>query len=268
MMAKRNDIKLGTHGEDYGNWMSTPVFYVFGGLAALALILAVVSFALLHIAGLGVLFTVAAAVLAILLCRFYRIRRQYAFGGGNIMENVHNGILSHLRYDGRGTLLDVGCGSGALSIRADLIWPEAKVIGVDSWGAMYGYSKALCEKNAASEGVGARCDFRRGDANRLDLPDESVDAVVSNYVYHNIAGADRQALLLETLRTLKKGGAFAINDTMPPRLYGDMEAFVQKLRAMGYREVRLVDTSTEIFGSRFRAGTLLLGNSKMLSGIK
>ena len=44
-MAKRNDIKLGTHGEDYGNWMSTPVFYVFGGLAALALILAVVSFA-------------------------------------------------------------------------------------------------------------------------------------------------------------------------------------------------------------------------------
>ena len=48
-MAKRNDIKLGTHGEDYGNWMSTPVFYVFGGLAALALILAVVSFALLHI---------------------------------------------------------------------------------------------------------------------------------------------------------------------------------------------------------------------------
>ena len=106
MMAKRNDIKLGTHGEDYGNWMSTPVFYVFGGLAALALILAVVSFALLHIAGLGVLFTVAAAVLAILLCRFYRIRRQYAFGGGNIMENVHNSILSHLRYEGRGTLLD------------------------------------------------------------------------------------------------------------------------------------------------------------------
>lgn len=153
-MAKRNDIKLGTHGEDYGNWMSTPVFYVFGGLAALALILAVVSFALLHIAGLGVLFTVAAAVQAILLCRFYRIRRQYAFGGGNIMENVHNGILSHLRYNGRGTLLDVGCGSGALSIRAALIWPEAKVIGVDSWGAMYGYSKALCEKNAASEGVG------------------------------------------------------------------------------------------------------------------
>ena len=167
MMTKRNDIRLGTHGEDYGNWMSMPVFYVFGGLAILALILAAVSFVLLHIAGLGVLFTAAAAVLVIFLCRFYRIRRQYAFGGGNIMENVHNSILSHLRYEGRGTLLDVGCGSGALSIRAALIWPETKVIGVDSWGAMYGYSKALCEKNAASEGVGVRCEFRRGDADRM-----------------------------------------------------------------------------------------------------
>ena len=72
--------------------------------------------------------------------------------------------------------------------------------------------------------------------------DKSFDAVVSNYVYHNIMGSDKRALLLETLRVLKKGGVFALNDEMKPRLYGDMEAFAQKLRAMGYEEVRLVDT--------------------------
>ena len=27
-------ICLGTHGEDYGSWMSTPVFYMVGGLTA------------------------------------------------------------------------------------------------------------------------------------------------------------------------------------------------------------------------------------------
>ena len=37
---------------------------------------------------------------------------------------------------------------------------------------------------------------------KLDFPDESFDAVTSNYVYHNITGADKQALLLETLRVL------------------------------------------------------------------
>ncbi len=30
-------IRVGTRGEDYGSWMSNPVFYVFGGLALAAL---------------------------------------------------------------------------------------------------------------------------------------------------------------------------------------------------------------------------------------
>ena len=99
----------------------------------------------------------------------------------------------------------MGCGSGPLSIRASLTWPSARVVGIDYWGADFGYSQTMCEKNAASEGVSARCRFQHGDANKLDFPDESFDAVVSNYVYHNIMGADKQALLLETLRVLKKG---------------------------------------------------------------
>ena len=126
----------------------------------------------------------------------------------------------------------------------------------------------MCEKNAASEGVAARCTFRHGDANRLDFPDESFDAVVSNYVYHNITGADKQKLLLETLRVLKKGGVFALNDEMKPRLYGDMEAFAQRLRDMGYEEVRLIDTATEAFGSRRRAALMMLGDSRLLVGRK
>lgn len=64
-------------------------------------------------------------------------------------------------------------------------------------------------KNAASEGVADRCRFLHGDANRLAFPDESFNAVVSNYVCHNITGADKRALLLETLRVLKKGGVVA-----------------------------------------------------------
>ena len=33
-------IRLGTHGEDYGSWMSNPVFYIIGGLLALSAVLA------------------------------------------------------------------------------------------------------------------------------------------------------------------------------------------------------------------------------------
>lgn len=145
---KQENIRLGTHGEDYGSWMSNPVFYIIGGITALAVVLAVLSFSVFHITVLGVLFSVVAAALMALLVWITWIRRQYAFGGGGIMEQVHRVVLSHLDYDGQGSLLEVGCGSGALAIRAALTWPKAKVIGVDYWGAVYNYSKAICEKNA------------------------------------------------------------------------------------------------------------------------
>ena len=266
--SQQKGIRLGTHGEKYGNWMSNPVFYMVGGLLALAAVLAALSFTVFRLTMLGVIFVIAAVILLVLLCWIAWIRRQYAFGGGGMMERVHQTILSHLDYDGKGTLLDVGCGSGALSIRAALTWRSAQVTGIDYWGAAYGYGQSMCEKNAASEGVAARCTFRHGDANRLDFPDESFDAVVSNYVYHNITGADKQKLLLETLRVLKKGGVFALNDEMKPRLYGDMEAFAQRLRDMGYEEVRLIDTVTEAFGSRRRAALMMLGDSRLLVGRK
>lgn len=43
-------------------------------------------------------------------------------------------------------------------------WPEAEVTGIDYWGAVYNYSRAMCESNARSEGVSEQCRFLHGDA--------------------------------------------------------------------------------------------------------
>ena len=241
--VQQKAIHLGTHGENYGSWMSNPVFYVMGALLALSVVLAVLSFVVFHITALGVVFVIAAVILLALLLWCAWIRRQYAFGGGGMMDRTHLVVLSHLDFDGQGQLLEVGC-------------------------ADFGYNQAMCEKNAASEGVAARCRFQHGDANKLDFPDESFDAVVSNYVYHNIMGSDKRTLLLETLRVLKKGGVFALNDEMKPRMYGDMEDFAQELRDMGYEDVHIIDTAQEAFGSRRRAAMMMLGDSRMLVGRK
>ena len=225
--------------------MPVSMLWLVGGLAALAAVLSVLSFAVFHITALGVVFVIAALLLLALLLWITWIRRQYAFGGGGMMKRVHHVVLSHLDFDGQGQLLEVGCGSGPLSIRAALTWPSAQVVGIDYWGVDFGTTRLCARKNAASEGVAARCRFQHGDANKLDFPDESFDAVVSNYVYHNIMGSDKRTLLLETLRVLKKGGVFALNDEMKPRMYGDMEAFAQKLRDMGYEDVHIIDTAQE-----------------------
>ena len=47
-------IRLGTHGEDYGNWMPVSMLWLVGGLAALAAVISLLSFAVFHITALGV----------------------------------------------------------------------------------------------------------------------------------------------------------------------------------------------------------------------
>lgn len=110
--------------------------------------------------------------------------------------------------------------------------------------------------------------FQKGDATKLPFADETFDAVTSNYVYHNIFGYNKQTLLLETLRVLKKGGMFAIHDLMGKNRYGNMEAFCRKLKEMGYEDVRLIDTTNGTFMSKKEAGRLILKGSTLLVGRK
>ena len=73
--------------------------------------------------------------------------------------------------------------------------PRGRMVGIDRWGVEYAsYSRKLCERNAPGRGV-SNITFQQGDARHLDFPDETFDAVTSNYVYHNITGADKRTLL-------------------------------------------------------------------------
>ncbi len=164
--------------------------------------------------------------------------------------------------------MDVGCGSGALTIACAKRNPKASVVGIDRWGKEYAsYNKALCERNAQAEGV-SNVSFRQGNAVKLDFADETFDAVTSNYVYHNVPVKDRQALLLETLRTLKKGGVFALHDIMTVQRYGDMEAFAASLRRSGYHDVRVINITGGSVKSDLEAKLLDLGGSRLLVGRK
>jgi ubiquinone/menaquinone biosynthesis C-methylase UbiE len=141
--------------------------------------------------------------------------------------------------------------------------------GCDIWAGAYKleFSKNRCENNAEAEGV-SNVSFREGNAIHLPFPDESFDAVTSNYVYHNISGHDKQELLIETLRVLKKGGTFAIHDLMSKERYGDMDAFIRKLIDWGYEDVRMIDTTDGTFMSRKEAAWLGLTGSSLLIGKK
>ena len=142
------------------------------------------------------------------------------------------------------------------------------MLGVDRWGFEYAsFNKQLCESNARAEGV-QNTSFEQADAAQLPFEDGSFDAVTSNYVYHNIMRKDRQELLLETLRVLKKGGSFAIHDIFSRGNYGDMDAFIARLKEQGYERVELIDTTQGLFMDPREAKWLMLGSSKLLVGKK
>lgn len=74
--VQQKAIRLGTHGEDYGSWMSNPVFYAAGTLLALSAVLALLSFAVFHITALGIVFVITTLLLLILLGWITWIRRH------------------------------------------------------------------------------------------------------------------------------------------------------------------------------------------------
>ena len=189
-------------------------------------------------------------------------------GKRQLSKEIVEGTAEYVTLPEGGIGLDVGCGSGALTIACAKRNPHGRMIGIDRWGKEYAsFSQQLCEDNSDAEGV-QNTEFYQGDACKLDFPDEYFDAVTSNYVYHNIPSKDRQTILLETLRVLKKGGVFAIHDSFSKSKYGDMQAFVKKLKAMGYEKVELIDTADGKFMTKFESIWMELYGSALLVGKK
>ncbi len=258
---------------DYKNWMPKGMILSFAAGAIVFLLMCLLFACTGWVSGARqTALTALFAVLAVFFCGLTAwsvlMYRAFSYDGKRqLSRQIIEGVAAYIRLPQGGKCLDVGCGSGALAIAVAKRNPNASVVGIDRWGREYAsFSKALGERNAKAEGV-RNVSFQRGDATRLDFPGESFDAVASNYVYHNIPG-ERQQYLLETLRTLKKGGTFAIHDIYSAAKYGDMQAFVKKLKAMGYEKVELIGTAGGKFMKKSEAGWMGLSGSALLVGKK
>lgn len=218
---------------------------------------------------LCVVLALASVILLIVTIWMYCMHRAFSYNGKRQLSRVIvEGTAQYITLPEGGKCLDVGCGSGALTIAVAKRNSQAQVIGIDRWGKEYAsFNKTLCKNNAKAEGV-SNVSFAQGDALKLDFPDETFDAVTSNYVYHNIVGADKQDCLRETLRVLKKGGVFALHDIMSKSRYGDMEAFAEELRRAGYEKVEMIDTTDGMFMSKKEALLMELIGSTLLVGKK
>ncbi len=143
-------------------------------------------------------------------------------------------ILEGLRLRGDETLLDLGCGRGAVLLAAAKVLPNGRAIGVDIWRAdQTDNSQQNTLRNAEREGVADRVEVRTADITDLPFDDNSVDVVVSSLVVHNISDpAARAKAISEAARVLRPGGRLAVADIWATR------GHVQQLRDLGWTDAR------------------------------
>jgi len=245
---------------DYGNWVSTQVILVPAAIGFIFM-------------GLATWFPILFVLAAIpLLGALYFAYARYLFSsrGGRVQDLIRGLVLSNLTWNGEGKLLDIGCGNGPLAIELAKRCRGARVVGIDSWGRQWAYSKTVCEKNAELEGVAERVTFQKAGAASLPFEDESFDAVVSNLVFHEVRGVkDKRDLIREALRVVKKGGRFALQDLFLWKpVYGEPDELMATIRNWGVSKAELLYTNTSALIPTVLKLPFMVGRMGMIVGEK
>jgi arsenite methyltransferase len=148
-------------------------------------------------------------------------------------------------------VLDLGSGGGIdVLLSARRVGSTGKAYGVDMTDEML----ELARRNQREAGV-SNAEFLKGTIENVPLPDESVDVVISNCVIN--LSTDKDSVLREAFRVLKKGGRFAVSDIviqgrLPEELRESLEAwsgcvagalhedeYREKLTAAGFVDIEL-----------------------------
>jgi ubiquinone/menaquinone biosynthesis C-methylase UbiE len=156
------------------------------------------------------------------------------------------------------SVLDVGCGTGEVTLLAKTRAKAGKVYGIDPAPEMI----AMARKKAARRNLDI--DFRVGVIESLPFPDSSIDVVTSSLMMHHLPEDLKVRGLAEIYRVLKRGGRLLIADFMRPTgsflnhifiaftrhqgLKSGIEDIQKLLKAAGFNQITQSDENVLVIG--------------------
>ena len=145
-------------------------------------------------------------------------------GQCNSLGEAHDTLTNHLLQPSQKSIcvlaqikegdrvLDVGCGSGRLTLAAQQWAGEnAEAIGIDPSPEMV----EVARQNAKR--AGSKAKFKLGLAERLPFPDSIFDVVLNRLMLHHLPEDLKQRGLAEMRRVLKGGGICLVVHFEPPK---------------------------------------------------
>jgi ubiquinone/menaquinone biosynthesis C-methylase UbiE len=118
---------------------------------------------------------------------------------------VRQGLISEIRSQPQ-RILDLGCGTGSMTIPLKKAFPDAVVTGLD----LSPYMLAVAEDRASQSG--AKIEWVHGTAELTQFETGSFDLVTAALLFHETPPAVAQTILAEGYRLLAPGGEIAILD--------------------------------------------------------
>ena len=115
-------------------------------------------------------------------------------------------LLEQARIERGHRVLDLGCGTGTLTLLIKSHHPKADVLGLDADPKVLDVARA----KAAKAGLNIRLD--QGIAFELPYPDTCFDRVISSLLFHHLTREKKEQTLGEVFRVLRRGGEFHVAD--------------------------------------------------------